>query len=73
MNPNFHFTLYDSRHGDTFVIEIEDGEFVSALRYTIGIGRDPIQYNDLADLPEPYQTQIENEISKRCLTSPLQL
>lgn len=66
MPPPSSFTFYDTRSGDTFVIELEDGDFAYALRYVIGIGRDPIQYNHLIDVPEPHRSTIEHKISKRC-------
>lgn len=58
------FTIYDARHGATFVVELEDGEFAHALCYVIGIGRDPIIYSELGDIPEPMQGQISDKIYK---------
>lgn len=60
------FSLYDQRHADTYVVDLdEDGDFALALRYVVGIGRDPIQYTNLADIPQPHRDMIEDEILRR--------
>lgn len=58
-------SYYDPRHSDTYVVTIDsDGEFVCAKRYLVGVGRDPIIYDNLADVPQPHKANIEQKISE---------
>jgi len=64
--PLSSFSYYDPRHADTYVIELDgDGEFLCALRYVTDIGRDPIIYDHLADVPQPIRSALESEIFHR--------
>jgi hypothetical protein len=66
--PHPILSYYDFRHGDTYNIFLdEEGEFLSALRYVSSIGRDPIVYSALADIPEPHRSAIEREIDRRTM------
>lgn len=52
-----------SRSGDTYEIELDDeGNFSSAVRFMDQIGRDPIHYEKLSDLPIPHVPEIEHLI-----------
>lgn len=58
-------SYYDQRHSDTYVVTIDaEGEFVFAKRYLVGVGRDPIVYDNLADVPQPHKANIEQKISE---------
>lgn len=57
------FSHYDLRQADTYVIELDDfGQFLRALRYLAQSGRDPITYEDLADLPPESRSAVEQKI-----------
>lgn len=56
-------TYSDNRYGDTYTIYIDDyGNFLQALRYVDTIGRDPILYEKLSDLPDAHRNAIEHLI-----------
>lgn len=56
-------SYYDPRHADTYVVTIDsEGEFICAKRYLVGVGRDPIVYESLADVPQPHKNAIEQKI-----------
>lgn len=58
-------SYYDQRHGDTYVVTIDsEGEFICAKRYLVGVGRDPIVYDSLADVPIAHKANIEQKISE---------
>lgn len=58
-------SYYDPRHADTYVIELEDdGSFAYANRYVVEVGRAPITYEHLADIPLVHRAKIEEEIFK---------
>jgi hypothetical protein len=52
----------DNRFGDIYEIYTNDetGEFQSAVRSVDTIGRDPIYYDKLAEIPQPQRNAIEN-------------
>lgn len=58
-------TYDDHRSLDRYEVDLTpDGEFDSALRFVTGIGRDPIHYGRLADVPQPHRSEIEQRIWK---------
>lgn len=61
--------FYDARFGDTYVIYLEakDGELqVSRIvRYVEKIGRDPIYYDRVEDLPNRARSEIDQLIHER--------
>lgn len=64
-------SYYDPRHADTYVVDLDDlGEFLCARRYVVGIGRDPIVYESLADVPAVAKANIEQKISCLLLSPP---
>lgn len=57
------FSFYDPRHADTYVVELEDdGSFAYANRYVVELGRAPITYEHLADIPIMHRAKIEEKI-----------
>lgn len=64
--------LYDSRFGDTFVIDFDvpSGEVHQITRYVDQIGRDPITYDTLAECPNRVQDRIQHIIDKACQPTP---
>lgn len=66
MSGSCELQYFDSRYGDTYVIEARDGQFVSALRHVGRVGSDPIHYDKLWDIPEPHRTAILQLIHERC-------
>lgn len=60
----FTISYYDPVFGDTYHIDVDsEGDFVSATRYVVAIGRDPIVYYHLADLPRAHKSAIEKKIA----------
>lgn len=53
-------TYYDRRFGDTYEIFLTPtGEFSSVLRYVEAVGRDPIVYDFLSEIPAAQRNAIE--------------
>lgn len=51
------------RFGDRYEIELDpSGSFAFATRFVDGIGRDPITYSTLSDIPTPHIQAIERLI-----------
>lgn len=66
--PAPSLSYYDSRHDDTYIVDLDDdSDFAVALRYVSGIRRDPIIYAHLVDVPEPHRSAIENLIERNRL------
>lgn len=56
-------TFDDIRSGDRYELELLlDGEVSSCLRFVEGIGRDPIVYDELTQIPQPQRSLIEQKI-----------
>lgn len=64
MPSSQYLRYYDERFGDTYEIYVDPttGEFESAARSVEGIGRDPIYYDKLSELPPVARNAIENLI-----------
>lgn len=61
-----YLRYYDPRFGDTYEIYLTlDGVFHSACRSVEQIGRDPIYYDALEDIPQPHRNAIEQMILER--------
>lgn len=61
-----YFRYYDERYGDVYEVYTDhDGDFVSAMRSVEAIGRDPIYYDRLIDIPPQQRNAIENLIQER--------
>lgn len=61
-----YFRYYDERFGDVYEIYVgHDGEFVSACRSVEAIGRDPIYYDKLTEIPQVPRNVIEGMILER--------
>jgi hypothetical protein len=58
----------DLRFGDTFIIDIDlpSGEVHGIVRYIDRIGRDPIYYDVVEELPGRVREEIQTLITKRC-------
>lgn len=56
--------IYDDvRYGDRYEIELSPcGDFLHALRFVDRIGRDPISYDRITDIPNPHQHEIRQRI-----------
>ena len=56
-----YIRFYDKRYGDLYEVYLDDdtGEFESAMRSTGDIGRDPVYYASLSELPVIQREQIE--------------
>lgn len=53
----------DPRFGDRYEIDLSDnGDFLSAVRFVDKIGRDPIVYDALSEIPQPHRNEIEQRI-----------
>lgn len=62
-------TYDDIRYGDRYEIELSHaGDFLHALRFVDRIGRDPIPYDRLSDIPQPHQHEIRQRIWKKIHT-----
>lgn len=57
----------DNRFGDIYEIYTDDesGDFQSAVRSVDAIGRDPIYYDKLEEIPQPQRNAIENLLWKK--------
>lgn len=66
-----YYRYIDNRFGDIYEIYTHDetGEFESATRSVETIGRDPIYYDHLAEIPQPQRNAIENLLWKRDKTT----
>lgn len=64
---NTYLRYYDERFGDLYEIYTnpDDGSFHSARRSTEAIGRDPIYYDDLNEVPPVHRHHIEELILQR--------
>lgn len=66
---NLHDTLIydDPRYGDRYEIELDPilGTFTFATRFVDGIGRDPLYYDKLGDIPAYHRHEIEQKIGQR--------
>jgi hypothetical protein len=62
-----YIRYYDKRYGDLYEVYLDDdtGAFESAMRSTGDIGRDPIYYASLNELPIIQREQIEYLIWQR--------
>lgn len=61
-----YFRHYDERYGDVYEVYTDrDGNFLSACRSVEAIGRDPIYYDRLEDIPPQPRNAIENRIQER--------
>lgn len=62
-----YFRYYDTRYGDVYEIYLDssDMSFVSACRSVEALGRDPIYYDALEDIPQNARHAIEEMIEKR--------
>lgn len=61
-----YFRYYDPRYGDTYEVYTDhDGDFLSTCRSVEAIGRDPIYYDHIEDIPPLHRNAIENEIAIR--------
>lgn len=62
-----YFRYYDPRYGDTYEIYLSpsDGAFLSAYRSVEQIGRDPIYYDSLSEIPPSHRNEIEAMILER--------
>lgn len=62
-----YLRYYDARYGDVYEVYLspEDGSFISACRSVEQLGRDPIYYDDLADIPPVHRSEIEQLIEAR--------
>lgn len=58
---------FDTRFGDIYEVYTDDvtGEFESAVRNLDSLGRDPISYTRLQDIPQPQRNAIENLLWKK--------
>ncbi len=56
------FSYFNKRSGDTYEITYDETTFafLSANRYVDGIGRDPIYYDTLAEVPPSHRSAIEH-------------
>lgn len=67
----FTITYYDVRYGDTYHIDVDrEGNFLAAVRYVAAVGRDPIVFSYLADLPRAHRPAIERKIESWSLPLP---
>lgn len=57
-----YLRYYDDRYGDLYEIYVSDvtGEFEGASRSVEAIGRDPIYYDHLGEIPVAHRGEIEN-------------
>lgn len=63
--PATTFTFYDPIFGDTYHIDVdEEGEFIQATRYVEAVGRNPIVYDFIADLPRAHRALIERRLAE---------
>lgn len=63
-------TFTDERFGDTFVLDVDrDGTIHSIVRYVDRVGRDPIYYEAVSELPHRVQAPIEELIQTKCKTN----
>jgi hypothetical protein len=51
---------YDERFGDTYVVTLVNEKFSHCARYLDKIGRDPIWYYALSEIPAAQRHAIEN-------------
>lgn len=60
-------TYTDERFGDTFVIDTDTaGVVYGIVRYVEQLGRDPIYYDTVEELPRRVQEPIEELILLKC-------
>jgi hypothetical protein len=60
-----YLRYYDSRYGDMYEIYLNvDGSFLSAARSVEALGRNPIYYDKLADIPPFHRNAIETLIEE---------
>lgn len=53
----------DDRFGDVYEVEVlPDGRFLHAVRFVDAIGRDPIHYSRLSDIPSPHHEGVTQAI-----------
>lgn len=65
MNTTY-FQYFDPRYGDVYEVYVDhDGNFHSARRSTGPIGRDPLYYDNLLDIPPYHRNEIIGLISER--------
>ena len=59
---------FDPRFGDTYVVTMDGIPFrvTRVLRYVDRIGRDPIPYDRVEDLPARARTAVEQLIHEKC-------
>lgn len=59
-----YFKFFDKRFGDLYEIYTDDvtGDFEAAVRSVGEVGRDPIYYDRLSDIPPSHRNQIESMI-----------
>jgi hypothetical protein len=63
--PNY-LRYYDERYGDLYEIYLTpNGSFLSAARSVEAIGREPIYYDKLNDIPQFHRHTIETLIEER--------
>ncbi len=62
-----YLRYYDPRYGDVYEVYLsaEDGSFESACRSVDTLGRDPIYYDALEDIPVVQRNAIEQLIHER--------
>jgi hypothetical protein len=60
-----YLRYYDPRYGDTYEIYLNrDGTFLSAARSVEAIGRSPIYYDKLVEIPPFHRNAIETLIEE---------
>lgn len=64
MPSSQYLRYYDERYGDLYEIYVDPltGDFQAASRSVEGVGRDPIYYDKLCELPPAARNEIENLI-----------
>lgn len=62
-----YYRYIDNRFGDIYEVYTNDetGDFQSATRSVETIGRDPIYYDHLTEIPQPQRNAIENLLWKK--------